>query len=251
MKVKIKKEGKTKQFKLISKWEDVTLEKWFKLIEFQKGTKSKEAEETIAALSDIPKKLIKQLELKDVAAIMSALSEMQHNQNSSLKNIIEIEGKKYGFHPDLSSITLGEWADLESLIKEDMEKNLPEIMAVLYREIAEETDSGIYSNTSRTDEEDVSRTSAKCIGFFLSFRDTIVSDFGIIFDSTAEGNEDAIATESFAEKWGYFGVFYRLCNADISKLEQITKLNLLEAFTWLSYETDLNTQNKVKYGNSK
>ena len=145
MKVKIKKEGKTKQFKLISKWEDVTLEKWFKLIEFQKGTKSKEAEETIAALSDIPKKLIKQLELKDVAAIMSALSEMQHNQNSSLKNIIEIEGKKYGFHPDLSSITLGEWADLESLIKEDMEKNLPEIMAVLYREIAEETDSGIYT----------------------------------------------------------------------------------------------------------
>jgi hypothetical protein len=45
---------------------------------------------------------------------------------------------------------------------------------------------------------------------------------------------------------------YRLCNADISKLEKITKLNLLEAFTWLSYETDLNTQNKVKtYGSSK
>ena len=40
---------------------------------------------------------------------------------------------------------------------------------------------------------------------------------------------------------------YRLCNADISKLKQITKLNLLEAFTWLSYETDLNTQNKLKY----
>ena len=39
---------------------------------------------------------------------------------------------------------------------------------------------------------------------------------------------------------------YRLCNADISKLEQITKLNLLEAFTWLTYETDLNTQNKVQ-----
>jgi|TARA_R110000796_G_scaffold174718_1_gene291716 hypothetical protein len=44
---------------------------------------------------------------------------------------------------------------------------------------------------------------------------------------------------------------YRLCNADISKLEQITKLNLLEAFTWLSYETDLESQNKVKYGSKK
>ena len=39
---------------------------------------------------------------------------------------------------------------------------------------------------------------------------------------------------------------YRLCNADISKLEQISKLNLLEAFTWLSYETDLNLSKTVK-----
>ena len=40
---------------------------------------------------------------------------------------------------------------------------------------------------------------------------------------------------------------YRLTNADISKLEQITKLNLLQALTWLSYETDLESQNKIKY----
>jgi len=78
-----------------------------------------------------------------------------------------------------------------------------------------------------------------------------MSNFGIIFDTEAEGNEKAIATESFAEKWGYFGLFYRLCNADISKLEQITKLNVVEAFTWLSYETDLNSQNKVKYGSKQ
>ena len=39
---------------------------------------------------------------------------------------------------------------------------------------------------------------------------------------------------------------YRLCNADISKLEQITKLNILEAFTWLSYETDLAANKTVK-----
>ena len=74
----------------------------------------------------------------------------------------------------------------------------------------------------------------------------MVEQFQIVFDGNAEGNDDAIATESFADKWGYFGVFYRLCNADISKLDQITKLNMLEAFTWLSYETDLNTQNKEK-----
>jgi len=137
MKVKIKKKGKVKEFKLISKWSDVTLEKWLKLIDFHEGSKSKEAEETIAALSNIPKDLIKQLELKDVAIIMGKIAELQSKQDSSLKRIVEIDGKEYGFHPDLDSITLGEYADIETFIKNDIEKNLPELMAVLYRPITE------------------------------------------------------------------------------------------------------------------
>jgi hypothetical protein len=144
MKINIKKKGKTKRFKLISSWEEVTLEKWLKLIDFQKGTKSKEAEETIAALSTIPKDLIKQLELKDVAVIMSKLSELQAKQDSSLKRIIEVEGKRYGFHPNLDEITLGEYADLETMIKNDIEKNMPEVMAILYRPIVDE-ENDVYT----------------------------------------------------------------------------------------------------------
>ena len=138
MKIKIKKEGKIKQFKLINNWEDVTLESWLKLIDFQKGSKSKEALDTIKELSNIPKDLINQLELKDVALIMGKVAELQQKQNSSLKRIIEIDDKRYGFHPDLDSITLGEYADLESFIKADIQKNLPELCAVLYRPIVDE-----------------------------------------------------------------------------------------------------------------
>lgn len=145
MKVKIKKEGKTKEFKLISKWSEVTLESWLKLINFHEGSKSEEAEETIAALSTIPKDLIKQLELKDVAIIMGKIAELQSKQDSSLKRIVEIDGKEYGFHPDLDSITLGEYADIETFIKNDIEKNLPQVMAILYRPVLEETDNGIYT----------------------------------------------------------------------------------------------------------
>jgi hypothetical protein len=93
---------------------------------------------------------------------------------------------------------------------------------------------------------DVSNASAFSSGFFLSFRQRIVNDFAIIFDRSASGNEDAIASESHSEKWGWYGVMYRLTNADISKLDAITRLPLLECLTWLSYETDLNLQNKVK-----
>ena len=71
-------------------------------------------------------------------------------------------------------------------------------------------------------------------------------DYAIVFDGNAEGNEDAVASNDFASKWGWFGVMHRLCNEQIVNLEPITKLGLLECLTWLSYETDLQSQNKVK-----
>ena len=69
---------------------------------------------------------------------MNRIAELQQKQDSSLKRVIEIDGKRYGFHPDLDSITLGEWSDLETIIKMDVEKHLPEVMAILYRPIVEE-----------------------------------------------------------------------------------------------------------------
>jgi len=137
MKVKIKKGGKVKEFKLINSWSEVTLELWLKLIEFETGTKTEEATETIAALSDIPKKLVKELALSDVAVILSKIGELQAKQDTNLKSIIEINEIEYGFHPQLSEITLGEYADIEQFIKNGINTNLPELMAILYRPIKE------------------------------------------------------------------------------------------------------------------
>ena len=173
MKVKIKKEGKVKEFKLISSWEDVTMEKWLKLVDFQEGTKSEEAEETIAALSDIPKQLVKELALKDVAVIMSKIAELQAKQDTKLKKIIKIDGKEYGFHPDLDSITLGEYADIETFIKNGIEKSLPELMAVLYRPIKEKKNDiyiiDAYDGDIRLRAEEMKKMSAQQVQSALVF----------------------------------------------------------------------------------
>ena len=145
MNVKIKKEGKTKQYKLINSWSDVSLESWLKLVEVETGSKTNEALETITALSDIPKQLVKELGIQDVAVIMSRIAELQQEQDSKLKRIIEVEGKEYGFHPDLDSITLGEYADIETFIKDGIENSLPELMAVLYRPITAKGENGVYT----------------------------------------------------------------------------------------------------------
>jgi hypothetical protein len=144
MKVKIKKEGKIKEFNLIKSWKDVTLSNWTKLIQHKSKSKSSEAIAIITELSNIPEEILKKLELSDVAVLMSRVGKLQSEAENKLIKIIEIEGKRYGFHPDLDSITLGEYADLETMIKNDAEVNLPEIMAILYRPIIEEK-NGIYT----------------------------------------------------------------------------------------------------------
>ena len=80
----------------------------------------------------------------------------------------------------------------------------------------------------------------------MEFRKRTIDRFAIVFDAENESNDNAIASNDFAEKWGWFGVMHRLCNQDISKLENITNLGLNECLTWLSYETELNLQNKIR-----
>ena len=146
MKVKIKKEGKQETYNLINSWSDVTLDKWLQIIDIETGSKTKEAEETIAALSDIPEQLIKELSLRDVAVIMGKVAELQSKQDTTLKKIIKIDGIEYAMHPDLSELTLGEYADIETFIKGGLEKNMPEIMAVLFRPIKERNGSAYVIN---------------------------------------------------------------------------------------------------------
>ena len=177
MKVKIKKQGKVKEFKLMNSWEDVTLESYIKLIDFETGTKTENATETIAELTDIPKTLIKELALSDVVGIMSKISQLQADSDTKLKRLIEINGVEYGFHPDLDKISLGEYADLEQFIKNGIESNLPEVMAVLYRPVKEKKNDiyiiDAYDGDIRMRTEEMKQMSAvqvqSALVFFYNF----------------------------------------------------------------------------------
>ena len=137
MRLKINKDGKQTVYTMINSWSDVTLDKWIKLISKKEKTKTEETLETISVLSDIPKKIIKELSINDVAAIMKKLALLQESANNKLKKIITLDGVEYGFHPNLEEITLGEYADIETYMKDGIENNLPKLMSVLYRPISE------------------------------------------------------------------------------------------------------------------
>jgi len=136
--ININKNGKKESYKVIDSWEDVNLETWAALVAASKGAKGNKAAEAMANishLSDIPQKLIKQLSLSDVSNLMGKLADIQSRANTNLINKIEVDGKIYGYMPNLEEITLGEWADLESCISDGIENSLTKIMAILYRPI--------------------------------------------------------------------------------------------------------------------
>ncbi len=187
MKVKIQKDNKIKNFKLISKWTDVTLEKWLKLIGLKTESKTKEAQETIAALSNIPKQLINELSIKDVGVIMSKIAELQQGQDSSLRRFIKINEVEYGFHPNLDDITLGEYADIETFIKNGVDNYLPELMAVLYRPITERKNNvytiKAYDGDIRIRAEEMKKMSAEQVQSALVFFWHFVTELSEILPS--------------------------------------------------------------------
>ena len=185
MQVKIKKEGKQKTYNLINSWNDVTLEKWAKLISYKNKSKSKVALNTIKTLSDIPTNLINELSINDIAKILNKISKLQESEDTKLKNIIKVDGVEYGFHPNLEDITLGEYADLETYIQDGVENNLENLMSVLYRPIVEK--EGKYysikaydSSTTRIRAEKFKKMKARDVNSSLVFFWIFVKELAII-----------------------------------------------------------------------
>ena len=127
-----------KEYKLINSWNDVSLKELGRLLEYRKLSPTAEAINTINMFSDIPKDIIKKLRLEDVTGMLSLLSELESDKDTSFRATFTLHGVKYGFIPSLEDISLGEYADIETFIKNGIETNLANIMSVLFRPIVED-----------------------------------------------------------------------------------------------------------------
>jgi hypothetical protein len=78
---------------------------------------------------------IRQWNINDLVTVYKALVEVQLDTKPEFYPILEVEGQLYGFQP-VSKMAVGEHMDLERLAK-DTQKNLSEILAILYRPIKE------------------------------------------------------------------------------------------------------------------
>jgi len=126
-----------KDYLIPQKWTEVSLGSYQK---FTEAATDETDEHTtnlnaISALIGVPMQVLEKCKNSDIDELRKVLGKLTEVvPNTTLNLIIEIDGKRYGFHPNLKDITFGEFVDLDNYLENPL-KNLHKVMGVLYREI--------------------------------------------------------------------------------------------------------------------
>ena len=119
--------------KIIStKYSDQTLGTYVDFIAAGEDTISQ-----IQAITGLKRDDIRKIDVTQIEKIVTAYANGLKNDEKVFKQFIEIDGIKFGFHPNLKSMTFGEWLDLSELSK-NFPHQLPELMCILYRPVTAE-----------------------------------------------------------------------------------------------------------------
>ena len=164
-------------------WSDITIGTYQKYVEIQqgKGSEKNKIIKSLALLCNTSPFVVKKMAYKDLLEIMAIIKNMidtEPNQEQ-FRKVFEFNGEEYGFCPNLSNISTGEYIDLESYCKEPIE-NLHTIMSILYRKITFKRNERYAIEDYNPDEfkEELFKDcpmdiALSCLGFFLTLGENL------------------------------------------------------------------------------
>ena len=129
-----------KEVKLIipDRWSDITIETYQKYVEIQesKDNDKKKIIKSLSLLCNTTPFVVKKMAYKDLLEIMGIIKKMIDTEpgKEEFRKTFMFKNEEYGFCPNLSGISTGEYIDLETYCKEPI-KNLHIIMSILYRKV--------------------------------------------------------------------------------------------------------------------
>ena len=129
-----------KDIKLIipNEWSDITIGTYQQYLEIQDSKKSEKQKiiQSLSLLCNTTPLVIKKMEYKDLVEIMEIIKQLLNTEpdKTEFKKTFTLDGEEYGFCPNLSKLTTGEYIDLETYCKEPT-KSFHIIMSILYRKI--------------------------------------------------------------------------------------------------------------------
>ena len=129
---------KTKQIKIPSTQDEITLGQYQDILKFSDSVEDEieVGKYIIQVLCGLTDDEVKNIHKKDYDDIIEITTKML-NKKSVWRRRFRMNGIEYGFIPNLDEITLGEYVDLDLMLKEDY--SLHRVMAILYRPIVSES----------------------------------------------------------------------------------------------------------------
>lgn len=121
-------------------WSGVTLKKYLTLQKDMKNYGDDEEAQTALMLSHLcglDAEYIKSLSIEDYNTVRMTLEGFITNTEYPLQRIIKIDGKEYGFEPNLSQMSYGAYVDISKFGQLTIDDNWPKIMSILYRPVTE------------------------------------------------------------------------------------------------------------------
>jgi hypothetical protein len=180
------------------KWSDITIGTYQKYVKIQegKGGEKNKIVKSLALLCNTSPFIVKKMAYKDLLEIMTIIKKMIDSEpdKGEFRKVFKFKNEEYGFCPNLSNISTGEYIDLESFCKEPVE-NLHVIMSILYRRVSFKRGERYSIEDYNPDEfkEELFKDcpmdiALSCLGFFL----TLGSDLARISRNYLKAQEKKI-----------------------------------------------------------
>ena len=121
-------------------WSSVSLKKYLTLQKDMKNYGDDEEAQTALMLSHLcglNAEYINSLSIEDYNKVRLSLEGFVSNTEYPLQKIIQLNGKEYGFEPNLSQMAYGAYVDISKFGQLTIDDNWPKIMSILYRPITD------------------------------------------------------------------------------------------------------------------
>jgi hypothetical protein len=117
---------------------DISLKKWLELSkERENYADNDEAVNALILyhLCGLPVEDASKIDIQSYQEILNDLNQFLNKTELNLIRFVTIDGKEYGFEPNLSNMSYGAFVDVTAYETFTIDKNWPKIMNILYREV--------------------------------------------------------------------------------------------------------------------
>lgn len=218
-------------YKIPTDWSEVSIETFVKI--HDNYTMSTSVADLFEMIAGIPKEYSNLFNEEQLVSILYRLNYL----NESIVKTEEPVFEDYVLS-EINKISVGEWVDFESKLKlDDGVYILHNLLSVILKHKNTEYDSD--NNSVRAEyfykNMDIV-TASSYLDIYMKTREGIFSSFKDLFDG---GEEEESSGSKNVVKWGWIGFLFDLCNKDITKLEEISKMSVLLALNWSLYQNDM------------